>query len=85
MKRSGEDGGGTALQNLVCTDFALKVPPTARIQLITEVTAGWSEETLQVGDVEEPSSVSSAKIAGVKVGKCSIESVKLVMQSRNKI
>ena len=69
MKRSGEDDGGSALPNLMCTDFAgLKFPPTARTQLITELTAGWSEEKLQGGDMEEPSSVSSAKINGVQVG-----------------
>ena len=86
MKRSGEDDGGSALQNLMCTDFAgLKFPQTARTQLITELTAGWNEEALQVGDVEEPSSVSSAKINGLQVGKCSIESGKRLMYSRNRI
>ena len=64
----------------MCTDFnGLNIPPTARTQLITGLTAGWSEDALQAGDVEEPSSVSSAKINDVQVGKCSIESWNLLM------
>ena len=58
--------------------MSAKAQPGVRTQLITELTAGWSEETLQVGDVEEPSSVSLAKINGVQVGKCSIEPGKMV-------
>ena len=80
MKRSGKEGGSTAIQNVMCTDFdGLNVPPTARTQLITGLTAGWSEDALQAGDVEEPSSVSSAKINDVQVGKYSIESFNLLM------
>ena len=64
----------------MCTDFdGLNDPPTAQTQLITGLTAGWSEDALQAGDVEEPSSVSSAKINDVQVCKCSIESFNLLM------
>ena len=80
MKRSGKEGGSTAIQNVMCTDLdGLNVPPTAQTQLITGLTAGWSEDALQAGDVEEPSSVSLAKINDVQVGKCSIESCNLLM------